>query len=261
MNAPLAVDLHIQQLVADVSEGRRPRALERYIQRACGPSTQGMLASMIFGGGPTAVDVYGISPYAPICPFARSRLFWVRASGASLETSVLPGRARSGLFAVGPGGYRYLSRRPHELEGLFNDEACSVGDLSPEPLADLFVYALGQQGNSGHCLVADPAELESATPLRGWPQARGYVLRPEEWTRVRDRLAPPSLTSDGQGGWVLEFFALFGWMHDKRRLCRLAYTIRCSPPDYRAQPADFRVSEQIETISRELFAKTPGIRY
>jgi hypothetical protein len=250
---------HVEQLVDDCRKGRPLPLFSDFLMRTCSPSPQGLLVSIIFGVSSQTVDVYDVQSHQAD-PFHESRLFWAWATGVSLEQTVLPGRNRLGLFAFGPDGYRYLSRRRTEIESLLNADGRPVDDYNPAQLAQVFLDALANQGPYTHALISSPAQLSQKLPVPGFGAA-GYRLNEPEWERWRNVVAAPACTGDEHRGWALDCYTLYGWMHDKRTLCRIRYRIRCAPGSYRRRPTGFRLEERIETLSERLFHETPAVRY
>jgi len=215
---------HVEQLIDDCRRGKPLQALADFLMRTCPPSPQGWLVSMIFGSSACAAGVY-------------------------LEQTVVPGRTRLGLFAFGPGGYRYLSRRRSEVEALLDADARPIDDYSPSLLAQFFLDTLANLGPYTHALIVSPAQISAGAAFQGF-DPRG--LDRHEWERCKHLVTAPTCSGDEHRGWTLEFFTLYGWMHDKRTLCRLRYRIRCAPGGYRRRPTGFRIEERVETLSERL---------
>jgi|GEM_PF-2891993 len=239
---------HVEQLIDDCRRGKPLQTLADFLLRTCPPSPQGWLVSMIFGSSARTVGVYDVQLY-PVGPFSESCLFWAWATGVSLEQTVVPGRTRLGLFAFGPGGYRYLSRRRSEVEALLDADARPIDDYSPTLLAQFFLDTLANLGPYTHALIVSPAQISAGAAFQGF-DPRG--LDRHEWERCKHLVTAPTCTGDEHRGWTLEFFTLYGWMHDKRTLCRLRYRIRCAPGGYRRRPTGFRIEERVETLSERL---------
>jgi hypothetical protein len=214
---------------------------------------------MLFGSSAQTVDVYDVQPYQGD-PFRESCLFWAWATGVKLERTVLPGRARLGLFAYGPGGYRYLSRRRADLERLLDAEGRPLDDFDAAALAQVLLDTLANQGPYTHGLIRSPRQLDSDTPVQGF-NARGYRLNELEWERWRHTITAPHCSGDEHRGWHLDFFTLYGWMHEKRTLCRLRYRVRCAPGHYRGRPSGFRIDERVEPLTEHMFRSVPAARY
>jgi hypothetical protein len=257
--SPREARAHVEQMSALCRQGKTPPAFADFLERTCPPSPQGWVATMLFGSSARTVDVYDIQPYQDD-PFREHRLFWAWATGVQLEQTLLPGRARLGLFSYGPGGYRYLSRRRRAIEEMLDVEGRSFEDFDPVALAQLFLDALANQGPYTHALLRTPSQLTSSAPVPGFPSP-GYTLHEGEWARLQPLLHGPLCVGDEQRGWQLEFFSLYGWMHEKNTLCRVRYRVRCSPGSYRGRPQGFAISEQLETLSEKIFHTTPALRY
>lgn len=256
--APAAVD-HVNQLVARSQRGEGVPDLGEFLLRTCRPSAQGWLVSLLFGSSSETVDVYDVQRHRDE-PFQQSCLFWVWATGVALDHTLLPGRIRSGLFAYGPGGYRYVSRRRSELEAMLDADARPLDDYDPVSLGRVLIDALANQGPYTHALLDAPSRLRSATPVDGFT-GTGYRVDEAELRRCEPLLTAPHISGNEQGGWTLELHTLYGWMHDKRLLCRLRYHIRCTPGGYRQRPSSFRVDERIDTLSERIFREVPLVRY
>lgn len=256
--APEAVS-HVEDLVARSHAGKPVSDLGEYLLRVCRPSAQGWLTSFLFGSSPATVDIYEVRRH-DAAPFQQSCLFWVWATGVTLENTLLPGRIRSGLFAYGPGGYRYVSRRRAAVEALLDADARPLDEYDPIALARVLLDALANQGPYTHAMLDQPARLTSATPVEGHP-GRGYRVDESEARRCLPMLSAPAIHGNEQSGWTLEVCTLYGWMHDKRTLCRLRYRIRCTPGDYRRRPTGFRIEERVETLSERIFRDVPLVRY
>ena len=248
-----AVD-HVNQLVARSHRGEGVTALGEFLLRTCRPSAQGWLVSLLFGSSSDTVDVYDVQRHRDE-PFQQSCLFWVWATGVVLEHTLQAGRIRSGLFAYGPGGYRYVSRRRGEVEAMLDADARPLDDYDPASLGRVLLDALASRGPHTHALIDDPPRL-----LADYA-ARGYRLDEGEARRWRPRLTAPSITGNEQSGWTLELHTLYGWMHDKRMLCRLRYAIRSTACSYRHRSTHFQIEEHVETLTKRFFREVPALRY
>lgn len=250
---------HVEQLTRLCREGKQLTSFADFLGRTCPPSPQGWVSTILFGSSTQAADVYDVQPHQND-PFRESCLFWAWATGVRLEQTVLPGRARLGLFAYGPGGYRYLSRRRAALEQLLDTEGRPLDDFDPVALAQVLLDTLANQGPYTHALILSPRQLDSDSPVQGF-DARGYRLNELEWERWRHTVTAPSCTGDEHQGWLLDCFTLYGWMHEKRTLCRLRYRVTCDPGHYRGRPSGFHIAERIEPLTEHMFRSVPAVRY
>lgn len=249
---------HVEQLIAQCKQGKSPQTFSDFLERTCPPSPQGWFATLLFGTSARTVDIYDIQAYQED-PFRQSCLFWAWATGVQLEQTILPGRTRLGLFAYGPGGYHYLSRRRATLEQILDNEGRPLDDFDPSLIAKVFLDVLANQGPYTHALIRSHLTLDTLSKAGFDP--REYRLDEQEWKRWNHLITAPYCVGDEQHGWSLELFTFYGWMHDKRTLCRIRYRIHCKPGSYRERPTNFRIAEQIEPLSSKIFRDIPILGY
>jgi hypothetical protein len=179
-----------------------------------------------------------------------------------LEWGAFPGVSSHGTFAVSPSGFRYLNRRPAEVEALFREEPAALWQTTPANLAAFLVEVLERRLNASHEVLFSVEHLEHY-------QRRGieYPLDPREWARVRPLFISPT-RHEQTWGFRLEFCTVHGWLHAKRQLTRQIYDVTLNNPElevrsYRDLPRSFqyvgiRHSEQI--LSPGIFAARPAVR-
>jgi len=230
-------------MMAQVRQGQTPDALRRGLQEITPKQNRSWLRRWVDSAARN-LTVTKIAPFADGRFFARSRVFWVHTRGKLLEGVIPPSVGSYGLFALGPGGLRYLHHRQDNLEALLREEERAPAECAPEVLASLFSEALGRNGNSSHYVLESPEHLAGHD---GKGLGGGYKVDHAEWERVRASIAPPSISETGPG-WHLRFCTVYGWMHDKQLLSRHDYSIG----------RDFRVEPRIEVLSRRIFKSIPS---
>jgi hypothetical protein len=203
--------------------------------------------------------------------FEPALVFTIFVDDPILEGHVLPGGGSFGLFVLCVAGCYYMQRQPAALTALLSSSGRPLSNCDPLVLARLYAEALLRRGNVSHSILMG----EDALLRYGQGGPGGYQVDLTQLRRVSDRgvqLLAPTLTKarregahraagvhaavgpyrENDGGWVLRFFSLSGWMHEQSTLMQHEVLIG---EDYaiRAEPA--------RVLSRCIFREMPAVKY
>lgn len=236
----------LDEMIRQVQEGRTPPLLEEFLQHE--GRQPGWLQKLLTPDQALSRRVTRVAPFADGGFFRTCRVFEVTVEGHWLEGVILPGGGTFGLFALCPGGLRYLQGRPEELSALLWEEGRPLHEADASSLAALHAEALLRRKNDAHEVLRDP----DALPRHRY-QGHPYTLDEAQWEAARPALCAPAVEPEEQapGGWRLRYCSLFGWMHDKRQLLR--HEVRVS--------ADYHIQAQSRLLSRAVFSAVPDLRY
>ena len=177
--------------------------------------------------------------------FRRHSIFWVWVRGWFLEASMLPDLSSSGMFAFDGMSLFYLNHTdPEDLQRVLAVEGRPLDQADAYLLASIFAEAILRRDNHDHVVLPSPDMLIQY-------EKRGYRLDQREFIRCVDQIKSPSVASDSQGGWLMSFLTLHGWMHKKETLAR--QEVRIS--------ANFSIRHQEAILSRKIFSRVPRLRY
>jgi hypothetical protein len=177
--------------------------------------------------------------------FRRHSIFWVWVRGWFLEASWLPSLSSSGMFAFDGMSLSYLNHTdPENLQRVLAVEGRPLDQADAYLLASIFAEAILLRDNHDHVVLRSPDMLIHY-------EKRGYQLDQREFIRCVDQIKSPSVASDSQGGWLMSFLTLHGWMHKKETLAR--QEVRIS--------ANFSIRHQEAILSRKIFSRVPRLRY
>lgn len=176
--------------------------------------------------------------------FGRHSIFWVWVRGWFLEASRLPDLSSCGMFAFDGMSLSYLNHTdPEDLQRVLAAEGRPLDQADAYLLASIFAEAMLRRRNDDHVVLRSPDILIQYD--------RRYQLDQREFIRCVDQIKSPSVASDSQGGWLMSFLTLHGWMHQKETLAR--QEVRIS--------ANFSIRHQETVLSRKIFSRVPRIRY
>ena len=215
----------LQQLIAEQFTRPKPRWLPR-----------------LTNYDPTVCDV---RPVEDEGFFQKHALLEVQVEGSFLEWHPLPSATSGGLFAWDGNDLLYLNRgHKRNLELVLQSEARPLNEADPHALAGILAEALLRVGNADHVVLRTPDDLETAL---GVP----YALDEAEFSRVSKLIRPPVLTGDSGAGWLLTFWTLHGWMHEKRTVSW--HECAFSP--------SFSMTHRQQVISKSIFSAIIGVVY
>jgi hypothetical protein len=244
----MSPEKQLAAMMAEVKEGRSPAALVTCIQES--GRQPGWLSRILSPDTLESCAVLRIVPFEDGGFFQRSRVFTAWTAGHWLEGVVLPHGGTFGLFSVGPEGVRYLSGQREAVEALLRGEGRPPSACDPMVLARLISEALLRRKNDSHDVIGAAEQL--AHYSQGGQHPGGYEVDPGVLSWVRGVVRPPALEEEPEGeGWLLTFYTVFGWMHDKQALVRHTQRIGVD--------CSLRGSEEV--VARRVFSRTPALRY
>jgi hypothetical protein len=194
----------------------------------------------------------------------RRRVFQACADSVELEWRILPSRTSCGWFGtdgariwpLAPGGrataigalLRADQIRPERVNA--DSLAAFFAALDPaidghsvpqvlRPTADVLAYERPVRADEGGGASAGPA------------RRTGYVVDRGELPKYAGVVRRPRVTGDAARGWVVEYYALGGWMHMKTAVIR--HQVRVSPR--------YAVSYAADTLTRRAFTAVPAVFY
>jgi len=177
--------------------------------------------------------------------FRRHTIFRVWVRGWFLEASMLPSLSSSGMFAFDGMSLSYLNHTdPEDLQRVLALEGRPLDQADAYLLASIFAEAILRRDNHDHVVLRSPDMLVQY-------EKRGYQLDQREFIRCGDQIKSPSVASDSQGGWLMSFLTLHGWMHKKETLAR--QEVRIS--------AKFSIRHLEAILSGKIFSRLPRLRY
>ncbi|MFP2926685.1 hypothetical protein ACLESO_16050 [Pyxidicoccus sp. 3LG] len=240
----------LAELRARIEQRERVPALEEFLRARFPPPRFRFFSPIRGDSDEERYQAWRLDPFKDRGGLVRSRVFSLGVNGLFLEGRMLPSGGSFGTFAVGPQGFSYLTRQPQAVEALLREESRPLECWMPYVLASLFAGTLGAKGNSRQQVLKSPGSIRTLGWIRHCGR-RAYQLDRNEWARVRARVCPPALESEGEAGWRLEFCVIEGWMHEIQRLARWTYLIS----------RDYRLTRKEEVLTRRLFDETPSVRY
>ena len=174
------------------------------------------------------------------------RLFSAWIEGGFLDAYILPTLTSQANFATDGTEILYLGggaeKRKVHFEKILKAEQLPMHEVDPSVLADLFCSILLDNGNRGQSIVAAVSDLESK------PE---YEIDTDERTKYANRIVAPIVREAGEQGWILEFYALEGWMHETNTLMFHRYSVSRS----------YDIGHMGEVISERVFSRVPDIVY
>ena len=157
---------------------------------------------------------------------------------------MLPSLSSSGMFAFDGMSLSYLNHTdPEDLQRVLADEGRPLDQADAYLLASIFAEAILRRDNHDHVVLRSPDMLIQYD--------KRYQLDQREFIRCVDQIKSPSVASDSQGGWLMSFLTLHGWMHEKETLARQGVQIS----------ANFSIRHQEAILSRKIFSRVPHIKY
>jgi hypothetical protein len=177
--------------------------------------------------------------------FQKHALLEVEVEGSFLEWHPLPSATSGGLFAWDGKDLLYLNRgHQQNFEFVLRSEARPLHQADPYALAAVLAEALLRVGNDDHVVLRTPDDMETAL----WVS---YELDEAEFSRVSKLIRPPVITGDSGAGWLLRFWTLHGWMHEKRTVSW--HECAFSP--------SFSITHRQHVVSRSIFSTILGVVY
>jgi hypothetical protein len=177
--------------------------------------------------------------------FQKHALLKVGVEGSFLEWHPLPSATSYGLFAWDGSDLLYLNRgHQQNFEFVLRSEARPLHEADPHALAVILAEALLRVGNDDHVVLRTPDDMETAL----WVS---YELNEAEFGRVSKLIRPALLTGDSAAGWLLRFWTLHGWMHEKRTVSR--HECAFSP--------SFSMTHREHVVSTSIFSTILSVRY
>ncbi|MCK4644689.1 MAG: hypothetical protein KAU46_00385 [Candidatus Aminicenantes bacterium] len=222
----------VDDWIAQIKRGETPLLLEQFLREN--------FPNLSPGG---KYEVFIIYRYDDQGSFTSSCLFWVWAHLCELEAFLLPSlNDTAGLFALGSNGLRYLHHKQEEVAGILRDEGRPLDKYDPFVLASFFAESLGRNRNKDHGVLRSEDHLAHYGDY--------YKLNLKEWEKCRRQFTAPSITKVIDG-WNLEFFSVYGWMHEKKHLIRHNFLVT----------PDLKIYSGTQVLSKKIFKRTPHYMY
>jgi hypothetical protein len=170
----------------------------------------------------------------------------VRVEGSFLDQHMLPSSSSFGLFAWDRSNLRYLNRGNwHNLELVLAAEAHPLDVVDPYVLAELCAQGPLVVHGGTHKVLRTPEDMKPKQT------SVTYKLNEPEFERVSALVHAPRLTGNPQCGWLLRFWTMHGWMHEKKALT-------CQEVQF---STDFTIQHREQVLSTSIFPVFIGPRY
>jgi hypothetical protein len=188
-----------------------------------------------------------------IGPFLREhRIFETCCEFRRLEYFMLPSGISCGLFVTDGKKIQYLfGDRRKVLADIFKTESIQLQKMDSMAVAEFLSEVLLTNRNASASILHSKDDIFKMTDAKYKKVGLDYVLNESERYKYEDQIAPPRVTGNSKAGWSIEFYTLFGWMHETQTVSH--HTVNVSP--------NYEITDDKEVLSDRVFSKLPNILY